>query len=289
MGLLKLLSRSQPERRIGLLLAGDEALHVDAPGGELRLEGNGLEGDAQLGAPAAGVDAGGGVPDAVPVQAGLPSRGQPFGAGAPRVDREEVGGALVQERVEQDPQHVVVVAAAAAPAIAVLVAAAAAVVGHGVGGDLLQALRPGRGRRYRGWRRHRGSAARSSRSGSPSGWGSAMRKAVNATADLPDRIGEVAVDFGTLVDAHGLHLGRGRGQGQEHAKTPGKKTRIWPLANLVAVGGRREQKRPLEIVNRRRLFCKIKTVLRRTGRRRLSPGRSPCFLTTTGEMHIVHP
>ena len=75
-----------------------------------------------------------GFPDAVPVEAGLARVGEPFAAGAERVDEKDVSGPLVLERVEQDPDDVVARPLRRMPVVLAFLGAAA-VVGHVVGRD----------------------------------------------------------------------------------------------------------------------------------------------------------
>ena len=122
----------------GLLLAGDRPLDVEPPDAQAGLEGDGLEGDPDLGRPAVFQAGALGVPDAVPVEARAPGVGQAFAPGPPGIDVEDVGVALVLEGIEEDADEVVardrgpVMSVTHVPAAA---ASAAAVVGHGVGRD----------------------------------------------------------------------------------------------------------------------------------------------------------
>ena len=104
---LELAVPVRPREPDGFLLAGDDALDVDAPDREAGLEGDRLEGDPELGAPAVLEDARPCLPDAVPVEAGFARVGEPFAAGAERVDEEHVGRPLVLERIEEHPDEVV--------------------------------------------------------------------------------------------------------------------------------------------------------------------------------------
>ena len=125
----------------GLLLAGDRPLDVETPDAQAGLEGDGLERDPDLGRPAV-LQAGAlGVPDAVPVEARAPGVGQAFAARPLGIDVEDVGVALVLERVEEDADEVVARDRRSVVPVAHVAASAAssaAVVGHGVGRDAVR-------------------------------------------------------------------------------------------------------------------------------------------------------
>ena len=100
-----------PRRRpaVGLLPSRDVALDVEPPGRDLLPEAQGLEGDGELCRPALAVDAGGRIPDPVPVEVEALAvvRDLALGPRAARGDRKEEAVAAVAEGVEDDHDVVV--------------------------------------------------------------------------------------------------------------------------------------------------------------------------------------
>ncbi len=116
-----LLDTGQADR---LLLSGNIALHVNSPGVKAGSEGDRLERDPDLGRPAVRLDPAPGVPDPVPVEAGVLAEGQPLAPRAAGVDGKDIGVPLVLKGVQQNPDGVF--------AAAFLIT----VVGHQIGRDL---------------------------------------------------------------------------------------------------------------------------------------------------------
>ena len=95
-------------------LAADHPLRVETPGGQIRLEGDGLGRDAELGRPPVCVPAGAPLPDPVPGVIGFLALGQAVPLGPGGIDLEDVSAAPVQERVQEEGNEVVVLHVAVA-------------------------------------------------------------------------------------------------------------------------------------------------------------------------------
>ena len=217
-----------------------------------------LKGIFRLGAPAAGVDPAFGVPDAVPVQAGAAAGGQPFAAGAARVDRKKVGGTLVQERVDQHAHDVVITAPQRAlPAESVFVTAtAAAVMGHGMGRDL---------RRFPveandadievGFIIHNAQHGLFARL--PFRVRFDHAEIAEGSRRTPDRIIQATVDPGAIFDADRPDVGREDSRHHKHRQAMQKKRVFFATSiPLVQLKPRFEKPQRIRIVFQRRHFCK---------------------------------